>query len=256
MSLNIYYQLASTDCCYVEGQRFCGSGVCDRAIMPVRPSFGNQIPTSMSDPTLPLEPPGSTLPPASDEVLNETIEHAKAGYDNAQNVIKLIDAKAGILIGLSTLAAGFLISVFKWYVELDPAKGGANFLAAVTKHPGFTHWAASIGVLSSNAGLVCIGACVWSVVARPRPSHLNMPFLILFPVYPQSKETEAAEFFRWKLQGMRRPEILIEYEDQLRVLGLILSKKLKHNRVASIAFIVQLCLLALTIVLLLTVYAV
>ncbi len=198
----------------------------------------------------PVTPDSEPTPsPGPGGLIDDTIKHAKSGYENAQNVIKLIDAKAGILIGLSTLAAGFLVSVFKWYVEIDPSKGGANFLAAVAKHPAFIHWAAFLGVLSLIAALGCIGACVWSVVARSRPDNLQMPFSVLFPAYPQDKEREAAEFFRWKLRGMSQTEMLIEYEDQIRVLGLILSKKLKHNRIASIAFLVQLCLLFFAFVL-------
>ena len=182
--------------------------------------------------------------------IDDTVKHAKSGYENAQNVIKLIDAKASILIGLSTLAAGFVISAAKWYIEIDPTKGGASFLAAVAKHPALMRWTALLGVLSLVVGLICIGACVWSVVARSRPEGLQMPFSVLFPIYPQHKEREAADFFRSKLQGMSQAEVLIEYEDQLRVLGLILSKKLKHNRVASVAFLSQLCLLFFTFVLL------
>ena len=49
-------------------------------------------------------------------------------------------------------------------------------------------------------------------------------------------------------------DILSEYEDQLRIVGLIVSKKLKHNRIASVAFLAQLALLAATVLVLLAIY--
>ncbi len=78
--------------------------------------------------------PNNTNLHAGDEDFIRTLAHAQTGYENAQNVIKAIDTKTTIVTGLSTLAAGFLIALIKWSIELDDTSP-ANLEQVVTAFP-------------------------------------------------------------------------------------------------------------------------
>lgn len=55
---------------------------------------------------------------------------------------------------------------------------------------------------------------------------------------------------------MSRVEIIGEYEDQLRIVGMILGQKLKHMRISCIALVIQIVSLTFAVVLLTGMYAV
>lgn len=178
------------------------------------------------------EPEAECNTASQEEIADQTLEHAKSGYRNAQEVIKTIDAKTGVVTGLSTLSAGFLIAIVKWSIE-SPTLSPRNFDQLIQSHPRFA-CAIYVSILASLlCALLCLGAAVWSVVARDRPSRLKNRFTVLFPVYPEEAETEAQQFFGSRLEGMTKTQILKEYEDQLRIVGTILCRKIKFNRRAS-----------------------
>jgi hypothetical protein len=185
-------------------------------------------------------PPMRTDPSAvaANKVLEETLAHAKAGYQNAQEVIKFVDTKTAVVTGLSTVTAGFLLAVLKWSIEADGvSRPDLNQLTA-----GHSCTAVSFYifvVLSFVCALACLAAAVWSVIARARPRNLENAFTILFPIYRRRDAVAAYSAFEQKLKGMNRPEIIKEYEDQLRIVGMILGQKLKHIRISCIALLAQ-----------------
>jgi len=190
---------------------------------------------------------------AEDEAFVRTLAHAQAGYENAQNVIKAIDTKTTIVTGLSTLDGGFLIALIKWSIELANTSP-ANLQRVVAAFPTLsTLLFVFIGVSFLNA-FFCIGASVWSVVARQRPKNLENPFTILFPAYRQTDAKAACRYFEERLRDCSKSVILKEYEDQLRIVGMILGHKLRHNRTACIALLLQILLLGCALATILVMY--
>lgn len=182
-----------------------------------------------------------------EEVLEQTLEHARKGQGNAQDIIKLIDTKNSVFIGLSTLAAGFVFGLLKWSLELPRDKG--NLVSILTVYPSARFWLLLPVGVTFLAALFCIGACVWSTIAHARPEHLRRKFTVLFPAYPERSAESARGYFHECMEkGMSRADILAEYEDQLRVLGLILGKKLKHHQRAAVAFLIRLVTVAVVFV--------
>src|SRR5712664_3925634 len=119
---------------------------------------------------------------SKERIADQTLEHARNGYRNAQDVIKLIDTKTGVVTGLSTLSAGFLIALLKWSIE-SPTLSPRNFDQLTQSHPMFASAIYASIVASLLCSLACFGSAVWSVVARGRPKELKHPFTVLFPQY-------------------------------------------------------------------------
>lgn len=190
---------------------------------------------------------------AGDDDFVRTLAHAQAGYENAQNVVKAIDTKTTIVTGLSTLAGGFLIALIKWSIELADTSP-ANLQRVIAAFPRLsTLLLIFIGASFLNA-FFCVAASVWSVVARQRPKNLENPFTILFPAYRQTDAKDACRYFEERLRDCSKSEILKEYEDQLRIVGMILGQKLRHNRTACIALLLQILLLGCALATILVMY--
>lgn len=190
-----------------------------------------------------------------DPVLARTLDHVKVGYQNAQDVIRFVDTKTAVVTGLSTLLGGFLLVVLKWSVELDGISR-PNLEQLTAASPTMAILFYSLVLISLGAAVTCLSAAVWSVIARARPKHLENRFTILFPFYRVRDATAACRVFEQKLKGMTVSEIVNEYEDQLRIVGMILGKKLKHIRVSCIALVFQIVCLTLALVLYAWMYAI
>jgi hypothetical protein len=193
-------------------------------------------------------PPAARGARTDSDSISLALEHARDGYRNAQDVIKFVDTKSTIVTGLSTLFAGFLIASAKWSIESSPSSH-SNFERLSQAHPYFAFLIFGSIIVSLVAAMICLTAAVWSVVARLRPGNLNSEFTVLFPMYSEGDELRAKRYFRRQLQGMQRSDVLEEYEDQLRVVGMILCRKLRHNRIACIALLVQVASVAIALTL-------
>jgi hypothetical protein len=199
------------------------------------------------------ETPTTRIENSDDSLLKDTLEHAREGYQNAQEVIKFLDTKTAVVTGLSTLLGGFLLVVLKWSVELDG--GRSPSLGQVTSaYPCIAAWLYLFVLVSLLAAIVCLCSAVWSVIARARPTKLENEFTVLFPWYRQRDAADACRVFERKLSGMTKVEILKEYEDQLRIVGMILGRKLKHIRISCIALVAQILSLTLALILLSVMY--
>lgn len=175
---------------------------------------------------------------------DERLEHLIRGYNACQDCIKFIDAKSNILIGLSTVVAGFAITLAKWIFEL-PEGQFASLTEVGTRHPAAIWWVAVFFALGLIAFPVVIGACVWSVIARPAsPGALTL----LFPT-PRSGIADLRPAIRAAIANLSRQAVLDEFEDQLFNLGKIVSRKLHSNRTASIVILAQLGFLVVAIAL-------
>jgi len=187
------------------------------------------------------------------DTVEQTLAHAKAGYKNAQEVIKFVDTKAAVITGLSTVTAGFLLATLKWSIESHGVSRPRLYQVTATHTCAAVFFYVFV-VLSLLSLLVCLAAAVWSVIARSRPRNLENAFTILFPIYRRRDATQACRTFERKLKGMSKSDILTEYEDQLRIVGMILGKKLKHIRISCIAILVQMTSLSIALGLLTYMY--
>jgi len=185
--------------------------------------------------------------------IDQALLHAKDGYKNSQEVIKFVDTKTAVITGLNTLIVGSLVSLLKWSIESE--KGSHATLPELAfVHPCIAAWFYALVTCCFVAALICLAAAIWSVLARSRPRRLENNFTILFPLYREREETAACQAFEEKLKGMTKKQILVEYEDQLRIVGMILGKKLKHIRVACFALLVELLFFVFSVALLALMY--
>lgn len=169
-----------------------------------------------------------------DSAYQRTLDHAKAGYENAQASIKFVDTKCSVLIALSTSVAGFSVALVRWNFE-SPL--GACFAAS---RQACTWWFLGAFLLFSVSLLACvfcITATIWTLIARPAPAGA---FSVLFPVPPNSDKPAHTAWMANALLGMDGTSILREYQEQLGAVGLILKTKIRHSRFAAIALLVQL----------------
>lgn len=173
------------------------------------------------------------------KTLEQTLGHAKDGYQNTQEVIKFVDTKTAFITGLSTLAAAALVAVVQWVIEGD-GESRPNMTQIAESYPTLATYFYILVALSLCVALLCLVAAVGSVIARSRPKHLENKFTVLFPTYGYADRREACQTIEEKLKGMTTADVLSEYEDQLRIVGMIVGMKLKHIRYACYALVAQL----------------
>lgn len=184
--------------------------------------------------------------PSNHDPFKEGIRHAESGYKNAQDVIKFIDTKAGVIAGFAFVGLGVVLQGIKEFLGFS--KDVQNVIVdAFLRHP---HCALAIFItsgLSSLCGVCCVGLVVRCVTARPRRIASKAKHTILFPHWNEDAEYGyAREHFEKLESGLTHKEIAIEYGDQLLNVGAILHKKIRYQRYAAHSFLVQFALLALT----------
>ena len=173
-------------------------------------------------------------------------EHLQTGYETVQKVIQFLDSKNNILIGLATVVAGFSIAFVKWMVEL-PASHPLTWTTLVASGSPAGVWATVFIGISLIAFVAVIVFCLWSVAARHAgPGQITL----LFPV-PRGKNPEKshARVINKLIAGLDYQRMKDEYADQLAQTGKIVVTKLCHNRAASIALLVQIISVVLSLVL-------
>lgn len=160
------------------------------------------------------------------------IEHAKGGYQNAQEIARFIDTKSSFITGASTVSIGFVLNALKEYIQL-PSPLRHN----VDQFPILTCWIAVLAVISLFAGVLCLWQSIMSLIGRP-PSPLDNRPTVLFPFYSETpKERSHCQKI---VSGLSEKEIAQEYETQIRNVGLILRKKFIRHRSAGWLLLMQL----------------
>lgn len=196
---------------------------------------------------------------ASDDTREAKLTHLKDGYQSTQEVIKFIDTKSNILIGMTTLAGGFAITLVKWALELPPVLS-ASWASVFAQNEEWAIYSLLLLGGSLLSFLAVVFYCLFSVLSR-KATHGKLT--LLFPVprpeplswkqwrsdrrekrnYPSHQEQIAKA-----IMTLDDDAIFAEYADQLTIVGNIVSDKLNHNRWASVAAVLQLFLLACAIV--------
>lgn len=222
-----------------------------------------------------------THPESNSEQIKLNLEHAKAGYTVAQETIKFIDTKTGIMTGVLVITTGlpFLLMNF---VASDEGKDTKELLLA---HPIFTCLIAfalllglafgTMSLMSGTNGLMARTPVRGDVQERGLFSEAFLfllcklrlkqrtspPFTItsLFPLYPPDRTTEALQRFSCIGGGSYSSyDVLREYEVQIGTIGSILNRKVERNRDAVRWFELQLLsyALAMSVAIILTAVAI
>ena len=203
---------------------------------------------------------GISSSPDDNDDWSDKIDHLKLGYETAQGVIEFIDAKGNILIGLSTVVAGFGASLIKWSLEL-PSTMPASWENVYARSDEWAVICLAFVGLSLGAYVAVVLYCLFSVIAR---KAANGKFTLLFPVPRKelaTRKQKLSRLFRRNaaprkthqvtveqaVESLNQQAILDEYSEQLAAVGRILERKLNHNRWASVAAVLQLVLLSFAI---------
>jgi len=165
-----------------------------------------------------------------DEIKNPegTLAHAQASYANCQDIIKFIDTKTGVIIGLVTLLLGLPLLVVKWLLEQE--SGALISITAITEQsPLRSIVSLVILIFGIGAELLALINGAWVLLARPSDTRAGT--VILFPMFdPVKAKLEATESLMRLHRGLATTDILLEYEVQLYRLGQILHEKVRHLR--------------------------
>jgi hypothetical protein len=192
--------------------------------------------------------------------LRLTLEHAGRGYANAQDVIKFVDTKTGVITGLATLTTAAPIALFRWSAGLEGSLP-ANLTNFQLHHPicfificygflgGMALGALSIvmamhGLMARNPrrpyqGLLELIQKAWLWLRRKPRSRPSSAIAVIFPIYRRHDTENARRYFKKVTVGMTMEEILHEHEFQLFEVGRILNQKITWNRRAVSALQLQ-----------------
>jgi|GEM_PF-5208035 len=153
----------------------------------------------------------------------QLLEHLKAGYENSQQVVKALDAKAGILSGFVILILTGLIGTAKWIHESQISLDLSGDITA------FFFWLS----LAANVGSLSIALC--SLVKSVSGAWKKDSFHILFPAYKPEQENVnmAHKVLNDDLTCMLGYQIQ-EYRDQLFIMGNVLRAKLGATNTACL----------------------
>jgi len=157
-----------------------------------------------------------------------SLDHAKAGYKNSQEIIRFLDSKCGAVIGLVTLVTSLPFVIFKWIAEQKPDSPWC--LGTLAKDSPKLWWiAAGFAVLGVASGLIALLTALHGLRARSRSGGGPTP--ILFPMLDPNKNlVDATQSFSRLQAGLSYADIVHEYEGQLLNVGMILHAKAQHLR--------------------------
>ncbi len=164
--------------------------------------------------------------PPEEPAESPALEITKAGYANAQDVIKFIDTKASIATGLITLAIGASLLVTQWLAEREATSHFCPNVVA-TRSPTLWLLAQMFLVVGTGAGALALH---WAIATiRPRMRTGRSRFAILFPQYDPSQHRAAAVRTLAKLNpNFTREGELREYKSQLLNVGAALFAKMSN----------------------------
>ncbi|OGV70665.1 MAG: hypothetical protein A2283_11620 [Lentisphaerae bacterium RIFOXYA12_FULL_48_11] len=163
-------------------------------------------------------------------LLSTTIEHAQRGYQNAQETIRFVDTKTGVLTGLCCLLLGAGLELIKTCLAIGVYKAPFNGHA-------IDSWCIVAGIallIFAISGIGCIIASIHSLTARPPLASTG--FTVLFPFFTPPARSTAEEYARKIVVGMKESEIAEEYQNQIISVGAILEEKCKWHRRAVLYF--------------------
>lgn len=192
------------------------------------------------------------------------LEHARAAYVNAQETVRFVDSKTGVLTGVLTVTTGLPFALIQFIGSSDSGRAGklidwygncGVFAALVTSIPLLAGmFFGTMSLLSSTNGLMArhpqragqrerglprellgfLGRKIAGLVGHQgKPTGTTVQLTSLFPLFPPHRSTEARKKFEKLGRGdYERRDILSEYGAQLESIGAILHTKIDRNREA------------------------
>ena len=163
------------------------------------------------------------------ETFDRTVDHLSKSLDNAQNTIRFIDTKVGVVVSVLSLAFGGVFSCTslpRYFIQLARDVSWSQVLSLLIL------LLAAAAVVLFALGL----SAAWKTL-KPRapdaPGHLRHWFL--FPLCKKGDYQKLyAEFDARLKNGLNGDAIVEEYKDQLTVLSRIQSDKIVFcNRMLS-----------------------
>lgn len=174
----------------------------------------------------------------------EKIAHLYKSFDSTQDLIKFLDTKTNIVIGISSVAAGFAITLAKWLFEL-PGANIASLASVAAKHQYWLYLDVVVFGLSLVAFLFSISFAVWTVVSR---SAIPGELTLIFPVQ-RSGIADLRKAVKESISELSLPAIYAEFEDQLFRLGQIIGRKHSFLQCSTVCLLAQFLFLVVTVVL-------
>jgi len=194
--------------------------------------------------------------------IDVNLTHAKAGYTNAQEVIRFIDSKTGIMTGVLTVTTSIPIAIF--HSILSGSSNEVAMIVAWTRQGGASQWlvwlCAFFMIVGFALGIVSLIAATSGLMARrplksvrddsllkeigrlilktltfgkkgeasgERPAEVTC----LFPFFGPKQQTEASKrFHKLGTSSYSKADVLREYAMQLESVGSILETKISRNR--------------------------
>ena len=199
---------------------------------------------SPSSSQAPLPGKGTGDAATDQETFARTLDHAKLAFANTQEVIRFVDVKASVLIGLSTIVSGAAVALAKWNFGL-PSNSTIKIQALADAHPALACTAVCLFALSLVGTVASYLAASWSMIARPAAPG---SFTILYPVPRDMNRTMHEGRISELLAGMSREEVLFDFRDQLPAVGRVLQTKQKSSRMVAIIVITQVALLTAAVI--------
>ncbi|MFZ2655591.1 MAG: hypothetical protein WAX69_11735 [Victivallales bacterium] len=173
----------------------------------------------------------------------QIIEHLKTGYQNAQEIIRFIDNKTEILLGIVLVVTGGIIAYTINMFEMEKAIYKEIFCLLQTNYCTFI-----LFILILLSGIISIIFLMLCLRARrsTRPSkRFGPPYFILFPCVRQKDSNKAISYYDTTLESMTASDIIKEYKFQLVIVGIILDRKIFFLDWAIKLFILQIALACL-----------
>jgi len=149
----------------------------------------------------------------------EKIEHCHKGLENAQQTIRFVDTKTGVMFVLCT---GVLRYQLKYTSSILGSSDGqwSNVVLLI-----------SIVLFMAVAVLLgSLGLSLWSLLSRPRKGAKGGSFIALFPCVKKDQWPDACVGFDKLICNLDEDQICKEYAGQLAVLGDIVNRKIAFHR--------------------------
>jgi hypothetical protein len=152
------------------------------------------------------------------EDVQDRLAHCHRGLCNAQETIRFIDTKNGVVLSIAVALTGWLTT-------------RATTLVAPGTVGGWLGWLAfALALLGLLAVAFSVVLSIRSLCAQPPPEKAK--HLVLFPFVEPGNWSLVQEAYGKKVQELNHVEMLDEYARQLPVLGAICHRKMRFHRLA------------------------
>lgn len=166
--------------------------------------------------------------------LKNSLEIAKAGYENAQSCIRVMDTKAGVAVGILMFFIPAPFAVVVWATKLENETAKTVWQACCQ-----SSWLMFFGVSCLCVGVIFGVVAIWHGVlclsprvpkGHGRASNFNNECQpnVLFPMYEPFNTERTHNYFNALRDGVDLQFIVGEYNRQLREVGRIMHEKFRN----------------------------